>query len=102
MVFSAQVKNPATAGSGDDHQVHRHEHQVVMPAARLLPPEARLPLECLLLDRPEADEDQAERGQLDQDTGDQPDAAQSLRSPDPQRRGGAELVARPAGSRRWK
>src|SRR3954468_10303529 len=86
-------EDPPAAGGREDDQVHRQKHQVVVPPAGLLSPEPCFPLERLLLDRSEADEDQAERGRLDEDPGDQADARQGLRGSEPPRRGGAQLDA---------
>src|SRR5215471_12312153 len=92
-------EDPAAPGGRNNDQVHRDEHQVIVPAAVVLPPDAGLPLEHLLLNRSEANQDQTNRRRLDEDSGNQAKASQNFRETEPRGSGRAELEALPAACR---
>src|SRR5439155_14322956 len=70
-----------------------------MPAARLVAPEPCLPLQRLLLNCSQTDQDEPERRRLDENSTDQAEARQGFRSTQPGREGGAQLDALRAPNR---
>src|SRR6266446_3032099 len=72
----------ATAIGQDYDQIHYDEHQVVMPAVRFLSPETGMPHENLFIDCAQHDQDQAEGGELSQNTQHDSQAAQDFTGAD--------------------
>ena len=68
----------ATATGEDYDQIHYDEHQVVMPAVGFLSPETSVPYENLFIDCTQHDQDQAQGGELDQNTEHDSQAAQEF------------------------
>src|SRR5436190_1022823 len=68
----------AAAPRHENHEVHHQEHQVVVPAVSSLAPKTGLPDEDLLLDRPEHDQDQSDRGELNEGAECDPQASEHL------------------------
>ena len=72
----------ATAIGQDYDQIHYHERQVVVPAVCFLSPETGVPRENLFIDCTQHDQDQAQGGELSQNTERDSQAAQDFTGAD--------------------
>jgi len=75
----------AAAIGEDDDQIHYDQYQVVVPARGFLSPETGMPRENLFIDCTQHDQDQAEGGDLGQNTQHDSQAAQDFTGTDQDR-----------------
>src|SRR3954463_14311437 len=71
-------QHEASTVSEDNHQIHQHQHQIVMPALAAFAPEAAVPHEYFFLDGTEHNEDEAKRRELSKNSQADSQATQQL------------------------
>ena len=93
----------ATAIGEHDHQIHYDEHQIVVPAIGFFSPETGVPYENLFIDCAQHNQDQAQGGELGQNTENGSQAAQDFAGADQDREVLVQpmLLLRASGSLRW-